>query len=141
MRITSVTANYHRFAGAISAAPLRFWFTLEDGRAFGVAGASDGASIILDRALDEPFSMDEAGEVLLVDVTQSVLLSGSDEPLEDIRFLDWSSQHVGVRLGCRDGSVIYIWNADDELKWGDENALHQSWPDRTRPSVGDGVGL
>ncbi|RYG98860.1 MAG: hypothetical protein EON58_05805 [Alphaproteobacteria bacterium] len=106
-----------------------------------MAGALDGAGIVLDRALDEPFSVAGAGEVALVDVTQSFLPSDSDEPLEDIRFLDWSSRHVGVRLGRRDGSAIYVWNAEDELKWGDEDALHQSWPDRTRPSVGDYVGL
>lgn len=124
MRLTSITANRHVYDGQVSPKPLRLLLAFDDGRSLRLQAAADGEQVIVgDGPLDEPFDIEEFGQVDVADVTQSLFpqLSGFD--VTGVEALALNGRQIGVKLNAIGHSPFHIWVDGDELHWGDEAAL------------------
>lgn len=141
MRVTSITANRHIFAGRLNGKPLRLLVSFDDSRTLRLAVAGDGEQMIFDdQPLDQPFEMAEAGAVDIADVTEALVDYLRNALVENVRALDWDGRHVGVQLALTRGRAFYIWVDGDELHWGGEPALiAHEWPEAMAPTLGERV--
>jgi len=141
MRLATVTANRHIFGGQVNGRPLRLLLTFDGGQTLRLGVAGDGFRMMVDSLpLDEPFHMDEYGNVTVEDVTESLFARLQNEEVHEMHGLELDSEKVGVRLMLGGGHAFHFWVGGDELYWGDEDALAvHDWFDGLAPTVGEPV--
>ncbi len=90
-------------------------------------------------SLDEPFDMGEYGGVIVEDARPLFARLLSAE-VKGIYALQLEQHQVGVRLLLDDCDAFHFWVEDDELFWGDKDALAaHDWRYGIIPTSGERV--
>ena len=137
MRLDSVTANRHIFAGQPNGKPLRLVLTFDNDRKLRLQVAGDGERMIADDgSLDAAFDTGELGQTDIADVTSSLFPTLRGLKVTRAEELSLNGRCVGVRLDVDGGDPFHFWADGDELHWGDEAALvGHDWLNGIAPKV------
>lgn len=138
MKLRRVLANQPVFDGQPNGRPYQFQLVFEDAPSLRLRGASDGWTMIVDALpLDTPATLGELGEIALHDVTDRRANALSGAEIHALRPLRLWGERVGLQLVLADDHSFNFWADDDELYWGDADALaRHDWRDGQRPVAG-----
>jgi hypothetical protein len=143
MRLNSVSANRHIFAGQANGRPLRLLLNFDGDRTLRLRVAGDGERMIADDGpLDPPFDMGEYGQTDIADVTHSLFPTLRGVEVTDVEALAWQGRRVGVKLNVAGGQPFHFWVDGDELHWGDEASLvSHEWLDGIAPKASERIDV
>jgi hypothetical protein len=143
MRLNSIMANRHIFAGRANGKPVRLQLAFEGGKFLRLQVGSDGGQMITDNGpLDPPTDLDDLGQIDVADVTASLLpmLQGSN--VTEIQGLVSNNRRVGVRLDVESSGPFHFWVDGDELYWGDEATIRRHpWLSGAVPTAADCIQI
>ena len=124
MKLNSVSAYRHIFAGEANGRPLQLLLSFDENRALRLHVAGDGERMIVDDGqLDQPVDLGEYGQTDIADITQSLLPALRSREVTDVQALARQGHPVGVKLTVVGDDPFHFWVDGDELYWGDEAAL------------------
>jgi hypothetical protein len=126
MRLNSIMANHHIFAGRVNGKPVRLQLIFEGGKFLRLQVGGDGEQMITDNGpLDPSTDLGDLGQIDVADVTASLfpMLQGSN--VTEIQGLASNNRRVGVRLDVEGSGPLHFWVDGDELYWGDEATIRR----------------
>jgi hypothetical protein len=135
VKLSRILANQSISDGQPNGRPYQFQLVFEDAPPLRLRGASDGWTMIVDALpLDAPATLGEIGEVAIHDVTDRLANTLSGVEVQALRPLRLRGEQVGLQLVLAGGRSFNFWANDDELHWGDADALvRHDWRDEQRP--------
>lgn len=137
MKLSRVLANQSIFDGQPNGRSYQFQLVFEDAPPLRLRGASDGWTMIVDALpLDAPATLGEIGEVAIHDMTDRLADAPSGAEVHALRPLRLGGGQVGLQLVLAGDRSFNFWVDDDELYWGDADALaRHNWRDEQQPAA------
>ena len=122
--LSGCVAALHLFEESIDRSPVYLWLEFENLQAIRFSGSSDGNEVLADTQPPEPVDMEESGEIIIADLSNTPVISSNiGKQLVSVRLVGAATGHViGVKLEFDSTEGFYV------LNWGDEILIKEELP-------------